>query len=117
MGMEKQPRSEPWAIVFHQPGCVLMVVRAQRALVAMCRVRQGWHDLEAEKTPQSLSVIPRAARAGINPKITPPDVPGVCLSPVIQDGEISPWMSLLPDGEIEDHKRADPGQVPAAPLK
>lgn len=29
---------------------------------------RGLHDLEAEETPQSLSVIPRAASVGINPK-------------------------------------------------
>lgn len=56
------------------------------AVLAMCRARQGLHVWEAKETPQSLNVLPRA----VNPKITPPAVPGVWLSPIIQAGEIHP---------------------------
>lgn len=98
-----------------------MVVRAQGALAGGCTghvqgsaetgLRQGLHDLEAEETPRSLSVIPRAASVGINPKITPPDVPGVCLSPVIQGGETCPHRGcpLCLMGKFKEDQRADPG--------
>lgn len=103
--MEEQPRSDPWAaVVFLQPGCVLVLLRAQGTLVDVLAMSTTWKQ---RKHPRVLSVIPRAARVGINPKITPwglsgPDNPGWRDLP-------SPLMSPVLDRKVLEDQRADPG--------